>query len=203
MEKNEAIKKMRIWSFTILTAYRNLEKVANSIDKCINTCAAASISYDGDTLELMDAMLELIKRKERIINLKVVVDEVLDKLEPKEKKVLLLRFVDKVKFEDLSKELGCCSRTAFRCYDHAIWSFDRECEKCGYGPEWLSRRYENDIFVSKILDRVIEKSFATNHQESNVYMSKALDKISDKVQEKMPLKMTIKLNLPAQNMSCQ
>ena len=200
MERKEAIKKMRIWTFTILTAYRNIERVVRSIDKCISTCAKASMSYDGDTLELMEGMLELIKRKERLINLKVLVDEILDKLDPKEKKILTLRFVDKVKFEDLSKELGCCARTAFRCYDHAMWSFDRLCEKSGYDPIWLSKRYANDTFVSKILDLVIEKSFLSKHQENNVNVVRELDEINVNVQKKLPLKLTIKLNLNAKKL---
>ncbi len=178
MERDEALKKMKVWSFTILTAYRNIERVVNSIDKCISAAAAGSINCGGKTMELMEAVLELIKRKERLINLKVLIDEVLDKLEAKEKKILLLRFVDRVKFEDLSKELGCCRRTAFRCYDHAMWSVGRLCEKCGYGPEWLTKRYANDNFVSKILDRVIEKSFETNHQAAVVEKVSKQDKVA-------------------------
>lgn len=136
------------WSKSLLASYRILPKIVKSIDSYTMSLALGSFSYAGNTLDLMQKIIDNNKRKEALINAKVIVDNTLQDLKPKYREVLELKFLKKTSFEEISKKLGICLRTVFRRYSFALKSFSAVCKANGYDEEWLDKRYSKDaLFV--------------------------------------------------------
>lgn len=136
------------WSKSLLASYRILPKIVKSIDSFTMSLALGSFSYAGNTLDLMQKIIDNNKRKEALINAKVIVDNTLQDLKPKYREVLELKYLKKTSFEDIAKNLGICLRTVFRRYAFALKSFSAVCKSKGYDEEWLDKRYGRDaLFV--------------------------------------------------------
>ena len=101
--------KENIWAKTILGAYRHLEAVADAIDKIILKTALNSYHFSlnsNDVYQTSNKLIELGERKVTLINLKVLVEETLSKLEQKDADILICRYIENMKFKDISKLLN-------------------------------------------------------------------------------------------------
>lgn len=137
-----------MWSKSLLASYRILPKIVKSIDSYTMTMALGSFSYAGNTLDLMQKIIDNNKRKEALINAKVIVDTTLADLKPKYRQVLEMKYIDKKSFEDIADILGICLRTVFRRYAFAIKSFSAILRAKGYDEAWLEKRYARDsLFI--------------------------------------------------------
>ena len=81
------------WSKSLLASYRILPKIVKSIDSYTMSLALGSFSYAGNTLDLMQKIIDNNKRKEALINAKVIVDNTLQDLKPKYREVLELKYL--------------------------------------------------------------------------------------------------------------
>lgn len=136
------------WSKSLLASYRILPKIVKSIDSYTMSLALGSFSYTGNTLDLMQKIIDNNRRKEALINAKVIVDSALQDLKPKYRQVLELKYLHKVSFEEIAAKLQICLRTVFRRYAEAIQSFSAVLRAKGYDEEWLEKRYARDsLFV--------------------------------------------------------
>lgn len=137
-----------MWSKSLLASYRLLPKIVKSIDSYTMSMALGSFSYAGNTLDLMQKIIDNNKRKEALINAKVIVDTTLADLKPKYRQVLEMKYIDKKNFEEIAETLGICLRTVFRRYAFALKSFSAVLRAKGYDEEWLEKRYARDsLFV--------------------------------------------------------
>lgn len=136
------------WSKSLLASYRILPKIVKSIDSYTMSLALGSFSYAGNTLDLMQKIIDNNKRKEALINAKVIVDTTLQDLKPKYREVLELKYLKKYSFEEIAQKSGICLRTVFRRYAFALKSFAAITKAKGYDEEWLEKRYGRDaLFV--------------------------------------------------------
>lgn len=139
-----------MWSKSLLASYRLLPKIVKSIDSYTMSLALGSFSYTGNTLDLMQKIIDNNKRKEALINAKVIVDTTLQDLKPKYREVLELKFIRKMSFEEIANTLGICLRTVFRRYAFGLSSFSAVCKSKGYDEEWLDKRYAKDSLFSRL-----------------------------------------------------
>ena len=85
---------MKYWSKSALSVYRYLEQMVNSIDKTILDSGKNSnqlnVQKYQTTLYQTKKMIELMERKRKMINLKVSIEEAINRLDKTNKKILAL-----------------------------------------------------------------------------------------------------------------
>ena len=92
-----------MWSKCLLSAYKVLPTLAKSIDRRNMNEALGSFSYQGNTMDVVNAILDNNKRKEALINAKVIVDDALASLKPTYRKILELKYFERIKCEEIAK----------------------------------------------------------------------------------------------------
>ena len=89
---------MKYWSRSVLSIYKYLETMSNTIDKLVIDMGKNSnspiLQKFQSTYCQASKIIELIDRKRKMINLKVAVEETLNKLDKTHKRILMLVFVD-------------------------------------------------------------------------------------------------------------
>ena len=117
--------KTNAWGKTILTIYKYLERIAGAIDKLVERQALNSYYYfkentqNNGVLNVAEKIIELSERKVRLINIKVLTEESLKKCEKKLAELLIYRYIDGDRSEDIAKRLALSERTYFRRLNQA------------------------------------------------------------------------------------
>ena len=150
------------WSKSLLTAYKILPMIVKSIDRRNMNTALGSFSYSGNTMDVIDAILNNNRRKEALINAKVIVDNALASLKPTYRRVLELKYLQSMKCEDIAKAERMSLRNVFRRQTLALEGFGKYCRAKGYDCEWLERRYTKDPIFVKINERLSARAEKEN-----------------------------------------
>ena len=150
------------WSKTLLSAYRILPTIVKSIDRRSMNEALGSFSYTGNTMDVVESILNNNRRKEALINAKVIVDDALASLKPIYRRILELKFLQGMKCEDIAKLEDTCLRNVFRRQTLALEGFSKYCISKGYDSEWLEKRYAKDALFSKIIERITSREDKEN-----------------------------------------
>ena len=104
----------------LFEAYKYLPKIIMTIDHIIEKRASSVIPtasiFGGksSTYGEMNKVIDLSQRKDKLLNLYVMVDKMLDGLSSIERKLAVLKFIQKSCVEDIAKEIGLTERTVFR-----------------------------------------------------------------------------------------
>ena len=144
----------------LIMAYRWIEKNCNLIDEFVYK---HSINFGPSpeycsTYDVTNNIIDLIERKNRLINLKLILDELIDELSVEDKKILLA----KMKF-NLSMKLICEAfkmpslRTAFRRIDKAIQSFTIHANNSQYKAK-LEYMLDKEYWTANIRKNMEEKN---------------------------------------------
>lgn len=136
---------MRNWSKTILSVYKYLEALSNSIDDLVVKKSIASAFYNNarfnSAYDCANKVMQLTDRKINLINLKVLVEDVLSNMPLKYKKVLALSYIDGVKNEDIANIMHISDRTFFRVKNSALDIFTKTLMGMGYSKERLEEMF--------------------------------------------------------------
>ena len=113
----------------ILNIYRYLEPMADAIDRQIKTKTyEPEVSFGCNMNSLAKEIIALTERKIGLINIKVFVDKAVSKLNENNRKIIMLRFIDKVQPKEIATLLNISERTFFRRAKAAFDSFCRMIE---------------------------------------------------------------------------
>lgn len=141
------------WAKIILTAYKSIDRVNKSIDESMKVMAmtgfSSKLGYTSSEF-LLDKMINALYRKQGIMNLKAIANEVLVELSDYNKKILFYRYINKLTFEEIGKKFDISLRTSFRHHDKALEIFDKILKEKGFSDEFLSNEYSHDIFIVAI-----------------------------------------------------
>ena len=109
-------------SEAIVKIYRLLNKKCEAIDRFINNHALyfGTNSYEFGSLDVCNNILDLMARKNQLINLKIIVDSALKILNDKDKQVLFIKMNYNLSMEEFCGILELKERTAFRRIEHAF-----------------------------------------------------------------------------------
>ena len=109
-------------SEALVKIYRHLNKKCNYIDNYINNYAfnygANCCEFDSE--DICNSIINLMARKNQLINLKIIVDSAVKLLNKKEKKIIMLKMNYNLTMDDLCKVLDLKERTAFRHFKQAL-----------------------------------------------------------------------------------
>lgn len=160
------IMQKNIWAKTILTSYRFLEKVADSIDRLVETKALNSFYMSGQNFSknnvyvITESLINLSERKKKLINIKLLTEKALQNCQKDYAQILIERYIDGDKAKEISLRHELSMRTYFRRLNSAETQFLCLLSQYGFNENYL----QNYLLTEKwILD--IYSKFATITRE--------------------------------------
>ncbi len=162
--------KLKVWGKTLLSIYNCLFKLVEEIDKIVEDFALkGGMSYGfNSSLFNMQKIIDLTERKITLINVKVLVEQIMEGLDDTSCKILTLKFIDKIPSELVVKALGLTRRTFYRRFNNGLETFARKLKSLGYDEKnmidfirdehWIFEVYKD--FCEKEIQEEFEESFA-------------------------------------------
>lgn len=150
------MKKQIIWTKTILTVYRYLERICGAIDKIVLQSGLNSSNilgnnyFQNNIYAITDRIINLSQRKVTLINLKILTEEILMLLQPLDAQLLIEKYVDLQKCKSLSETHNIPLRTLFRKIASAEESFDSKLKIKGYSNEKLEKLLECEQWIKNV-----------------------------------------------------
>lgn len=154
----------KIFAKTILTAYSSLEFVVGQIDVLVRRKVASGYSA-GDACVSAQRQIEeivvLMDKKANLINLKLLADETLSKMDRAGNSVLTDRYIKKIRPEKTMEQLDISRRTYFRRLEKAEESFAKSCFMRGFDQKWLEENYFDQSWIKDLYERISQKEQMT------------------------------------------
>lgn len=150
-----------IWGKTLLSLYRHLGAISNSIDnliKRIGINSAFNHSVYNSAYVDSNKIIELTERKIKIINLKVLIEKALDSLKVNDLTILSLYYIDGVNYKKILESLGITERTFFRRKEMAIARFSDKLNSLGYDATKLNEYLQNENWIKNTYYQVINST---------------------------------------------
>lgn len=139
--------KNKAWAKTVLEVYRHLETICGAIDDAVKKTSMSGFGISGDTRYSADKMIELISKKKKLINMKVLVEKTLTSMNIVDTKILTLFYLDSVKAKDIASMLDMNIRTFFRRKDLGLSSFASIMKSSGFDADTLYELYESEHWI--------------------------------------------------------
>ncbi|MBR5192097.1 MAG: hypothetical protein IKW33_01640 [Clostridia bacterium] len=164
---------------TLLYAYPNLISLTEQIDELVEKKAFASMGIFSPALFQCEQILGLTNQKQIIINVKIILDKVLEKFSLDELDCFSYKYF-KNKPKEYFKNFDASSRGYFRKQIKLINLFSKRLEYCGIDDDWFIKNCLNIDFFKELYKRVLEyekitnkrKTFSAKTIENNVKMPK-------------------------------
>ena len=135
--------------------------MANTIDKIVLDSGKNSnhqnVQKYQTTLYQTGKMIELIDRKRKIINLKIAVEDSLQHLSKKDRRILVLIFIDGVKNDIVTELIEVSPRTFFRRKARALEKFSEQMEKYGYNLDFFEKDYVSEKWLQSVYQECVQK----------------------------------------------
>ena len=159
---------LKVWSKTLLNVYGCLQKLTEEIDKIVLNFALSTgyVNYDNKTYRDTQKILELTERKITLINIKILIEKCLDKIDLKYCKLLTLKYVDKVSNETIASALNIKYRTYFRKFMQAIDSFASRLKFEGFTQDKIFNLVKKEEWILDIYNATKEKELKKGKDES-------------------------------------
>ncbi len=151
--------KENVWTKTILSCYRYLERVCSSIDKLVESKALASFYVcssnfsSSNVINVADKLIELSERKKTLINLKVLTTKVLKKCDRLHAQILIERYIEKDKSDEIALRHNIPIRSYFRKIYSAEKEFSSILTKLGFSDGKLSEFLANEKWIIEVYSR--------------------------------------------------
>lgn len=148
-------------SETLVKIYRIIRKKCDAIDKFINNHALyfGPCTAEYGSLDVCNNIIELMTRKNQLINLKVIIDQAINRLDEKDKKVLLIKMNYNLSMSEVCGILQLKERTAFRRIEKAFENFAEQLNRSKYVNK-LNKILQNEEWIQDIKEEVKERRLA-------------------------------------------
>jgi len=148
-------------SETLIKVYRMLSKKCEAIDNFVKEHA---IYFGPYTLEygaedVYTNIIDLITRKNQLINLKIIIDNTVSKLPANDRKVLLIKMNYNITMAEICAVLELKERTAFRHIERALTNLTVLLNKSKYVNK-LEKILNEEDWIFSIREEVKERRIA-------------------------------------------
>ena len=142
----------------LIKTYKLIGKKCEIIDKFINNHALyfgpCTAEYGAE--DVCNNIIELMQRKNQLINLKIIIDESLKKLAEEDKKILYLKMNYKISMAEICGILNLKERTAFRKVERAYENLTSSLNRSKYISK-LTKLIEQEEWLIAISAEVKER----------------------------------------------
>ena len=184
---------MRYWSKSTLSIYKYLLTMSKSIDKLIieNSKNSNSVMLQKyqTTHYQASKIIDLIDTKRKIVNLKVIVDDVVSRLNKSDRRIITLVFFDGVKSEVAAQLMGISLRTFFRRKLNALNQFTLILHTLGYDEEFFESEYSYERWFMSVYHNCISRDSNADEQ-LNKYLLRTMFNEITKVNSKFNVYLT-------------
>lgn len=148
-------------SEAIIKIYRLLNKKCEAIDRFIKNHALyfSTSSYEFGSLDVCNNILDLMARKNQLINLKIIVDGAIASLGEKDKQILFLKMNYSLSMDEICGILELKERTAFRRIEQAFSNLASALNRSKYSNR-LEGILFNEEWIRNVKDSVKERRLA-------------------------------------------
>ena len=168
---------MKYWSKSMLTIYKYLSTMSKSIDRVIEENSKNSNSVVlqryQTTQYQASKIIDLIDRKRKMVNLKVIAEDVVSRLKKSDRRIITLVFFDGIKSEVVAEMMGISLRTFFRRKSNALKQFTLILEALGYDNEFFESEYFCENWFMSIYNTCVSKDYQTD-DVLNKYLIKCM-----------------------------
>lgn len=170
---------MDVYTKTLLSSYRYLERMANAIDKIVYSRAINSFYVSGNNLsfnsveKVSEDILALTDRKVNLINLKLIIDQAFKKVSGKSASLLICVFIENKNCYESCDALQISLRTFFRRQNQAVESFSKALLQLGYNSNKFEKMLKNENWIKEIKSKFLKN-------EDSKYKDKSLNTKKDK-----------------------
>ena len=147
------------WAKTLLCTYKYLDRLTDAIDKMVEQDALNSFYYcslnqrDNDVEAVSNRIIELIERKKRLVNIKVLVDKCLLSCDKLSGQILVERFIEDDLSEDIAQRHNLNIRTYFRKQENAERQFYGNMVKLGYDEEKTKKYLADEKWIIEVYEK--------------------------------------------------
>ena len=158
-------------SETVIKIYRMLKKKCDAIDRFINNHAMyyGSNSLEYGAIDVCNNIIDLMTRKNQLINLKIIVDNAIRGLPENDKKILFIKMNYNITMTELCSILEIKERTAFRWCERAYLDLTDALNNSKYCQK-LRNIIDEESWINSIREEVKERRMAFKFRvaEANV-----------------------------------
>lgn len=159
--------KQKIWAKTLLASYNSLETIANAVDNLVVTQGINSANNHLSTIENAERIISLIQRKKLLVNLKVLVDSNIEKLDNLSARLLIMRYLDNIKPDICLEILKLTRRTYFRKLDRALEEFSLKLKLSGYTPAVLEQLVKKEHWIRENYNNFLKQEMQKTEKDSD------------------------------------
>lgn len=170
--------KLNIYVKTLLEAYRTLPNVIKILDQIIESRASNAMLQSGlfsSTYDEIEKVIELGERKDKLLNLYVITENMLKMLTEKQRKFVEMKFIKKRNIDAIAEELKINKRNVYRNANNIIkilcikllekhWDSKFIAFQIGENEHWLETIFENKLKEEESNNK--RKSFSKNANSS-------------------------------------
>lgn len=156
-------------SEAIVKVYRLLNKKCNAIDTFIKNhayCFSAN-TYEYSAVDVCNNIIDLMTRKNQLINFKIIVDSAIKKLNEEDKKILYIKMNYSISMEEFCAILHFKERTAFRRIERAFKDLADSLNNSKYIDK-LTHIMSHEEWISSVKQEVKERRMAFKSQTATV-----------------------------------
>lgn len=135
--------------------YRYLQKKCDLLDAYIkNHAYSFSLNYSEFGAEdVYTNIINLMARKNQLINLKIILDEAIENLDKKDKQIIYLKINYSLNTDELCGILNISARSVFRRIEHAISNLTQQLNNSKHINK-LIRIMETEIWIHDLKEEV-------------------------------------------------
>ncbi len=145
-----------IISRVLLEGYKHLDRLYEALGKSIDCLVASGYNsgYRGTTGVIYEKIINYTYRRAGIYNLKALVNQTLEMLQPRDREILILHFIEQKEFSDIKDAFGVSLRTVFRYYDKALQTFAKTLNKTGFSEGKIESEFGDEPFFIRMKKQV-------------------------------------------------
>lgn len=153
-------------SEAIIKVYRLLSKKCEAIDKFINNHALyfGPCTAEYGSLDVCNNIIELMTRKNQLINLKIIVDNTIKSLSVEDKKVLYIKMNYNISMAEVCGILQLKERTAFRRIERAYENL-AEAFNCSKYRDKLIKLLQHEEWLDDVREEVKQRRMSYKFKE--------------------------------------
>ena len=152
-------------SEALIKIYRLLRKKCEAIDKFIDNHALyfGPCTAEYGALDVCNNIIELMTRKNQLINLKIILDKAIQTLNEKDKKILFIKMFYNLQMNEICGILELKERTAFRRIERAFENLAEALNNSKYYNK-LCKILNNEDWILDIRDEIKDRRMSFRYK---------------------------------------
>ncbi len=149
----------------LVKIYRLLNKKCDAIDKFIQNHALyfGPCTAEYGAMDVCNNIIELMTRKNQLINLKIIIDNAINSLTEKDKKILFIKMHYTIQMAELCGILELKERTAFRRIEKAFENLTDALNNSKYCNK-LTKIIRDEEWIQNICEDIKERRLAFRYK---------------------------------------